>query len=674
LPWAQCRQATLPDVERRRQPPEDVREASLERMTTERSSLWPTYEGPEDVAAIEELPLAERGLPASTYELVIRAAALWPDRPAMSVLPDASHWNEPVEITYASLADRVHAYANALEGCGIGRRDAVAILSPNCAAMPVALLAAEAVGVAAPINPNFSAEHIGQLLELSGTRVLIAAGPALDPAVWKKARQVVEASSRVNALLALGPTGGAEQESLEPLESIVVSSLAELADRHRGDVLTTAPPAHIDVASYFHTGGTTGAPKLAAHTHENEVSDAWMIAAGAVPGDGAVLFGALPLFHVNALVVTTLSPLFKGQHVVWAGPLGYRDPNLGGVFWKIIERYRVGAMSAVPTVYGMLAHVPIDADISSLELAIVGAAPLPEAVREAFESHTGVPLCEGYGLTEATCASARSFPKHRRNGSVGQRMPYQQIKSVRRDPETGRRSDLAPDEVGELMISGPTVFPGYVVSGQSDRTLDPGGTVIDGWLDTGDRGSVDEDGFVRLAGRTKDVIIRAGHNIDPAVIEDALLTHPAVAAASAVGGPDPHAGEVPVAFVSLAAGYSVDPGELAEWAASRVPERAAAPRQVFVSASLPLTDVGKPFKPDLRREATRLAIVSALSELDADIADQVRSNLVDGRIVIEVPTDISDDMARLLDAYPVTWARTGLAGIADEAPHGGRPR
>jgi fatty-acyl-CoA synthase len=251
----------------------------------------------------------------------------------------------------------------------------------------------------------------------------------------------------------------------------------------------------------------------------------------------SVFFAALPLFHVNALVVTVLAPLFKGQTAVWAGPLGYRDPELYANFWKIVEHHRITTMSAVPTVYAVLAQCPVDADISSLRFALVGAAPLPAAVRQGFEAHTGVPLVEGYGLTEATCATARSFVDMQRAGSVGQRLPYQRVEV--RD--------------GVLFISRPTVFAGYVTA----DGLDGLGKLDDGWLDTGHLGRIDEDGFIYLTGRAKDLIIRGGHNIDPATIENALLEHPDVTAASAVGQPDAHAGEVPVAYVTLKAGASV---------------------------------------------------------------------------------------------------------------------
>ena len=559
-------------------------------------------------------------------------------------------------ITFAGLIAQIHAFANALTRCGICRGGAVTIIAPNCAELTLTLLAAETSGIAAPINPGLSIEHMEQFLSSSDADVIVAAGPGLSPDVWAKARALATRSG-TKTLLALRPTSVGDPIPLDPLEGVQVAYLADLAAAERDDELAASPPVATDLASYFHTGGTTGVPKLAAHTHANEVADAWMIAAGEIPAEGASLFGALPLFHVNALVVTTLAPLFKGQHVVWGGPLGYRDPALFGIFWRLVEHYRIAAMSAVPTVYGVLAQVPIDADISSLALAIVGAAPLPLAVRRGFEAHTGVALCEGYGLTEATCASARSFPSSRRPDAVGQRMPYQQVKAVRIDDVTGQRIDLADNATGILMISGPTVFPGYVVRGPDGPTLDPTDKVVDGWLDTGDLGCVDAEGFIRLTGRAKDLIIRGGHNIDPIVIEDALLAHPSVVAASAVGSPDPHAGEVPVAYVVLAAGTTVDPDDLVAWASERVPERAAAPRRVFILETLPLTDIGKPFKPELRRDATQRVLVDAIWKFDAATDDLVRARLVDGVVLVELAEGVGDDVHRMLDTYPIRWTQ-----------------
>ena len=619
--------------------------------------LWPSFSGPSQLAAIERVRLSDRGLPASTYELVRRAAELWPDRPAVSVLPDAESFHTPLVRTFAELAGDVHRAAAVLAELGVERGDAVAVVSVNCAELLPLLLAAEAIGIYAPINPGLAPEHAVELVRLSGARVIVASGPELDEGVWAHARAIAE-STGARALLALRPTAASgEPPALEPLDGVGVAYLQErMADAEEAG-LPGAPPAPDDIASYLHTGGTTGTPKLAARTHANEVSNAWMIRASNVLDESSVIFAALPLFHTNALVVTVLGPLLKGQHVVWGGPLGYRDLPLFENFWKIVERYRIAAMSAVPTVYSVLAQIPVDADISSLKLPIVGAAPLPPAVRDAFEARTGVALCEGYGLTEGTCVSAVSWPGAPRSGTVGQRLPYQEARTVKIDEATGNWTFLPENEVGTLVLRGPNIFAGYLVDTGSRRDVRAGGKVKDGWLDTGDLASVDGDGFIRLAGRAKDLIIRGGHNIDPATIEDALLAHPDVTAAAAVGRPDPHSGEVPVAFVTLATGTERTADELEAWAADHVPERAAAPKHVEIVEEIPLTSVGKPYKPELRRRAAEQAARDALAE--TGLGDQVRAVLIDAAPEIHVPHSPHDDEVReALSQYAWTWKLT----------------
>ncbi|MFI6357082.1 acyl-CoA synthetase [Streptomyces sp. NPDC050743] len=624
--------------------------------------LWPAHDNPADLAAIEAVPLPERGLPATTYDALLRAARLWPDRPALTVLPDAARFLRPATATFAQLRDQVHRTANLLRSLGVTRRDAVGLLTPNTAELPAALLAAQAAGIAAPVNPGLAPEHVEQLLRRGGARVLIAAGPQLDAQVWATARQVA-AALRLDALLALAPTAAdGPAPALQPVEGVRVGYLTELAASHPADRLVDIEPAAAgDLAAYFHTGGTTGTPKLAAHTHANEVVDAWMVAASIPLDKDSVMFAGLPLFHVNALIVTLLGPLLRGQRVVWAGPLGYRDPELFGVFWKLVEHYHIAAMSAVPTVYSVLARVPVDADISSMRFAAVGASPLPPAVRESFEEHTGIPLYEGYGLTEATCASALGVPGQTRPGSVGRRLPYQQVKTVRIDPDTGEWQDLPPGATGVLAVSGPTVFAGYVAEHTGrGPLLETAGKIREGWLDTGDLARIDADGFVSLAGRAKDLIIRGGHNIDPAGIEDALLAHPEVTAAAAVGRPDPHAGEVPVAYVTLAPGARVDPAELLTWAAERAPERAAAPREVVVIDAIPLTAVGKPYKLGLRLDATRRAVLAELAAQGAQCdPERIVCRPHDGgvRVLVPAPADeaVRHRVTAALDQYVLDW-------------------
>lgn len=621
--------------------------------TSDTSLWWPQYRSPADLAAIEEVPLADRGLPTTTYELLRHAVDLRPEGPAVIVMPDAARWQEPISRTFADLLADVHRIANALHARGVRRDDVVTLMAPNCADLIPAMLGAQLAGVAAPVNGALVPEHVASLLERSGSRVVIAAPPELDEGVWRTVTLLVE-TGRVDTVLVLRPTG-VETVSVPELRGARVEMLAEVAAHERADHFVGIAPGGSDLAALFHTGGTTGLPKLAAHTHTNEVSDAWMLAANDILDEDSRIFAGLPLFHVNALIVTMLAPLFRAQTAVWAGPLGYRDIDLYGCFWKLVERHRITTMSAVPTVYAVLAQIPVDADVSSLKLAMVGASALPAAVRADFEAHTGVPLLEGYGLTEATCASVRSFTDAPRPGSVGQRLPYQSVKAVRRGDD-GSWTDLPAGDKGNVAIAGPTVFAGYV-TGRRDGALmlDPLGSMLDGWVDTGDLGWVDDDGFVHLTGRAKDLIIRGGHNIDPSVVEDVLLAHPAVTAAGVVGEPDEHAGEVPVAFVTITAGAETTEEQLTAWAAERVSERAAAPRRTTIVDALPVTDVGKPYKLELRARAAQRVVAERLEGVDgaSDVAATVEGGAV--VVIVAVRPDQDEAVRRELDRFALDY-------------------
>lgn len=298
--------------------------------------LWPSYSSPTDLATIESVPLSERGLPSSTYAMLVRAAKLWPERIAVTVLPDGTRWEHPVRRTFGELLHDVHQSANLLYHLGVQRDDAVALIAPNCDELITATLAAQVAGIAAPINGALSPEHVSELVRLSGARVLITADAQLDTSTWAVAERLVGAGL-IDTILLIGPTG-ATPVDVPAVPGAKVDYLTRLSAAHDGTRFHGTTPESTDPAALFHTGGTTGAPKLAAHTHANEVADAWMIAANTLLGESSVLFAALPLFHVNALVVTLLAPLLRGQQVLWAGPLGYRDMGLYGNFWKIVER------------------------------------------------------------------------------------------------------------------------------------------------------------------------------------------------------------------------------------------------------------------------------------------------------------------------------------------------
>jgi len=605
-------------------------------------------------------------LPESTCQLLLDAAGAWPDGIATQWIPDPADHTRCLDWTYAELAGTVTPIANALTVLGVRRRDAVTLSSVNTSMLYAATLAAQAVGIAAPVNPALSGERIAELVRRTGSRILVAAGPELDPQLWARLLGVARHAGMA-AILALRPDGvHGVPPALDPASDggpLTVAYLDEVIAGQPADHLAGADlPKAGDLAAFVHTGGTTGAPKVAAHTHANQLACGRGIAecSGLAPGEA--MLGGLPLFHVNAMIVTGIAPMFGGARVVWPGPAGYRDKTLYTRFWKIIEHYQIAAMSAVPTVYAALAQVPVDAGISTLRMPIVGASPLPASVREDFAAHTGRRLLEGYGLTEATCATTWTRPGEERPGSVGRVLPGQQIKAITIGAG-GSWTDCGPGETGVLVIGGPAVFAGYVADpALGGPRVSRDGIVRDGWLDTGDLGQVD-DGFVYLTGRAKDLIIRGGHNIDPRVIEDALLAHPAVRVAAAVGRPDRHSGEVPVAYVVPAGPGPFDETELLAWADAAIGEAAARPKRIYPIDAIPLTSVGKQFKPALLADAAVRAVTEAL-DAAALAGAQVTAAHEDGRLVLAVTGADPDRVRDAVAGFALT-VRCGPATAPD---------
>jgi fatty-acyl-CoA synthase len=592
--------------------------------------------------------------PTSTYQLLLDAARTWPDSLATQWIPDPGAYTNRLTWTYADLAGTVTQIANALTVLGVRRPDAVTLSAPNTSMLYASTLAAQAAGIAAPVNPTLSDDHLAGLIRRARSRIVVTAGPELNGQLWRRMLAVAHRAG-VTAVLAIRPDGA---HGVPPALSTYGLSGPGLTVAYLDEVIAGQPSGHLtgdlpqpgDLAAFVHTGGTTGAPKIAAHTHANQLACGRGIAEAAGLAAGEAVLGGLPLFHVNALLVTGIAPMFSGAQVVWPGPAGYRDRTLYAGFWKIVEHYRIAAMSAVPTVYRTLADVPVDADISTLRVPIVGAAPLPPVVREAFAAHTGRRLLEGYGLTEATCATTFTPPGEERPGSVGRVLPGQQIKAVRAGGDRPW-ADCAPGETGVLVIGGPTVFAGYVSDpGAGGPQVSRRDIVYDGWLDTGDLGRVDADGFVYLTGRAKDLIIRGGHNIDPRVIEEALLSHPAVTAAAAVGRPDMHSGEVPVAYVVPAGTGRFDEAELLDWARTAIGEPAARPKRIYPIEAIPVTAIGKHYKPALATDAAARAAADILTEAGLSGA-QVTAAGENGQPVITVtgadPSRVREALAGL---------------------------
>jgi len=559
-----------------------------------------------DIEALEaEMPLAQR-LPAQTvWGLIERAAQLHGPRPAITFLPHGLPDDEAFTWSHAKLAGAARQLANGLHAAGLSGSDGIGILLPNLPQSYVAIFGAQALSFACPISPLQGPAQIARILDAAYCKALIAPGPALSAVLWERA-QAAAAMSGVRHLIALGAPDARECPDTVRVHDFDGFCAAQPADR-----LCFEPPGDPDAAAAcFHTGGTTGEPKVARHSQHNQVYEAWAFSHLAALDHNDVCLLGLPLFHVHAVIPASLALLSVGGHVVLLGPEGYRGAGVLAGFWRTVERFSVTAFNAVPSVYATLLDIdPQGARLDSLRFAICGSAPMPVALFEAFERRTGLRILEGYGLTEGTCVSSLNpLRGERRVGSIGLRCPYQAMKTATLDADGKWRRDCEVDEVGAVLIRGPNVFAGY-----TDATLTEEAFAAPGWLNTGDLGRQDSSGYFWLSGRAKDMIKRSGHSIDPRLVEDLLMGHPAVASAAVVGRADPVAGELPVAFVTLRPGAIVTPDALLAHCRQVLNDPVAQPVALTVMPQLPLTDVGKLDKVSLRKLAGAVGIASTRS-------------------------------------------------------------
>jgi fatty-acyl-CoA synthase len=612
-----------------------------------------------DVQAENAIPLASRYTERSTYDLLQASATAHGERPALTFLMRGTLDEEPIVYRYREFFARITQTANVFNRLGLGPSDVVAYLLPNLPQTHFTIWGGETAGRVAAINPLLESSQILQILRAVRARMLVTlapGAPGLD--LWAKCAPIISEVETLEHMLCVDPASlvakSAVPRSYPPLGRVAVHDFDALLDREpdtRLEFSRRIDPS--DIASLFHTGGTTGMPKVAPHTQANEVFLAWSVAAtlGIEPGQG-ILCG-LPLFHVNAPLATGLAVWAAGGNVVLATPGGFRTPGLLANLWGLLARYRVYAMMAVPTVYASLLDIPPgDRDLSSLRHCLVGAAPMPVEVFNRFERQTGVKLLEGYGMTEGTAVtSLNPVAGQRKVGSIGLPLPYNELAVGMVDGTTLQRF-CETGEIGVLLMRGPNVFPGYM-----DPSHDASAWIVDAggkrWFNSGDLARYDEDGYLWLAGRAKDLIIRGGHNIDPQMIEERLCEHPDVVLAAAVGQPDAHAGEVPLAYVVLREGSTATAQSLRAYAAERIPERAAVPVRIEIIAQMPTTAVGKIFKPRLRHLAIERVCAEMLqvSGIEATIA--VRDDKRVGTVAA----------IRVADPASVAAARDALARL-----------
>ncbi|MFO6464033.1 acyl-CoA synthetase [Jannaschia sp. KMU-145] len=597
-----------------------------------------SFANKQDILDIEGAEPWSDAQPATTlYELLSNTAAAHGDRPAISYQLFSGPSDPAETLTWNEVRAQVTQAANLFRSLGVGETDTVAYVLPNCTETAMVLMGGAVAGIANPINPLLEPEQIGAILRETKAKVVVTlrAFPKTD--VAQKVAEAVALAPNVETVLEVDLhrylTGLKKlivpllRPKVEVKHKARVLNWTQEAGKQPKDKLTFADATGDRVAAYFHTGGTTGMPKVAQHSYSGMIYNGW-IGHRLLFSEQDVVMCPLPLFHVFACHVILMAMVASGAHVVFPTPQGYRGDGVFDNMWKLIERWKVTFLITVPTAMSAMMQRPVDADVSSIKTAFSGSSPLPVELFKRFERDTGVTVVEGYGLTESTClVSCNPVDGEKKIGSVGIPFMHCDVKILM---EKGNGAEeCAADTVGEICVSNPGVSNGATYT-EADKNANLY-HVVDGrhYLRTGDLGRMDPDGYLWITGRAKDLIIRGGHNIDPAEIEEALAGHPAVAMAGAIGQPDAFAGELPCAYVELVSGASCSPDDLIAHCKEHVGERAAHPKHIEILDELPKTAVGKVFKPDLRKRAITRIFDAALA--DAGVSAKVASVTEDKR-------------------------------------------
>ncbi|MDP9975295.1 fatty-acyl-CoA synthase [Variovorax paradoxus] len=569
-----------------------------------------------DIRRLEETPLEEALTVRSTYEIFRNAGAAFGGKTALTFLRTGNPADAPIRWSYAELLARIHQTANMLHALGVGPQDAVAVLLPGCLEYHLALWGGEAAGIVQPLNPLLTDEKLVALMTAGRAKVLIAYGSDSESGMWSKAMRLRGQVPTLTTVLRVAPhdeapgAAGALPEGVADFDAL---RSAQPSDR----LVSGRDIAPTDIAAYFHTGGTTGAPKLARHSHGAQVFTAWASVQVAGMNDQGISINGYPLFHVAGVLPASLASLSAGMEVIIPTTSLLRNKEVLANYWKLVEKYRPTSLSAVPTVLAALANVPLNgADISSIGYCRTGAAVLSPELAARFERLFGLHVHESLGMTEMAGISTITPPGvDGPAGCVGFALPYMRMRIVALD-ENGNASDrdLPLGEQGMVLFKSPNLFSGFVDPADNAKAF-----TADGWLATGDLGWIDGDGRLNLSGRSKDLIIRSGHNIDPKVIEDALGAHPAVQLCAAVGAPDAYAGELPVVFATLEPGASASEEELLAFTAARVDEAPAKPRSVSIIEHMPMTNVGKIYKPELRAMAASRVVAATVAQVCGEL-------------------------------------------------------
>jgi fatty-acyl-CoA synthase len=597
-----------------------------------------------DVRAIERTPFLEVLPSWSILGMIEHAAAESSGKTAIVVLDKHEPTRVSRRLTYGELAATIRATANRLHEVSGNSRPVVSILTPLLAESFIASWAGATAGLANPINPFLRVEHVANIMNAAGTTVLVCGNASDGPGAWNEVGRLRAMVPTLREVWRVDDASGNDFFR----QQIRTAACERLAFERADDPDRTA--------ALLHTGGTTAAPKLVRLTERGMLLNAWCCGTWNGNRSAEVVAVGMPYFHVGGAVCLGLASVVLGQTMIIVSPDGYRDSRIITRFWDLVEEHGVTLVGSAPTTAAAIVANYNGKRPPAGFRFWAGGATVPIQVAREFGEKFGVPLREGWGMTELQGALILNpGAVEPRIGSIGIPFPYHRARCVPLGSRTAE--DAAPRAVGVLAISGPCVTPGYLDSARASELFFDSPPSGERWLNTGDLCTIDADGYVWHRGRSKDLIIRGAHNIDPLVIEAALLEHPAVLYAAAIGEPDRDKGEIPIAYVQLRPGMSVSDSELMGHCRSEIAERAAIPGTVRIIEAMPLTAVGKIFKPDLRLDVIRHCVRNVAARLDEGSTLGVEVRETGGTIAVVLAVrdpliiDTVDKMRRELERY-----------------------
>lgn len=560
----------------------------------------------DDVKAAETLS-PDKVLPGATiYQCIAASAAIAGDKPALKHLVSANPDDAPLTLTYRQLLDQIERAANLFRRLsGDAPRTSVSIILPM---LPDALVAAwggATAGISNPINPYLELKQVAAIMNAAQSTVLVTTTNRHGAGVWDKLDQLLPLVPTLRKVLIV--------DSPDPSNDFAAAVAASPA----GLEFEPGNDPHAE-AVYLPTGGTTAAPKLVRMTHRGQLLAAWIMGGLAGSGEEGVIGHAMPNFHVGGSVLLALRAVLFGQTLLTLTTDGFRNPGVVKNFWGIARKNRMTSLIATPATAAAILAVPDShSEGHCIQSFNCGGSTIPVELLRAFHAKFGVWLRELWGMSEihGAVSGHPDDGAEPMSGSVGRHLPWHPVKAIEVDADNRFIRECNPGERGALTIGGPGVTPGYVDSRLDAEFFVSGMPDGKRWANTGDLGTVDENGYIWMFGRAKDVIVRGGHNIDPKMIEEVLVCHPAVQVAAAVGRPDSSKGEMPIAYVQLKEGQTVECEELLALCKRDVQERAAVPAEIIVLPLMPMTAVGKINKPALRVDAMRRVSLELASRL-----------------------------------------------------------